>query len=226
MKTIFKLIFILILGIAITNSAFAGIEEKETKGFTYYVYTPATYNSSRQYPLIIALHWSTGRGPEMIERWKEQADKKNYIVACPNSKDLDHWDTDEDVDIFRMLEEIKKDYPIDSSRVFLMGFSGGAMFAYYLGINYPERFRAVTTFAGSLRRLTNAPLSTDSSKHTPFFILHGTNDNLVDIGESKYAKEQLESYGYEVKYLEIGGLDHNYPSNVSWNIINWFEKFK
>ena len=32
--------------------------------------------------------------------------------------------------------------------------------------------------------------------------------------------------GYRVKLREIGGLNHEYQNNVSWPIIQWFEKIR
>ncbi len=204
----------------------AEVVQKETDGFVYYLYVPSSYESARQYPLIVALHWSTGRGTDMIERWKEPAEKYGYIVACPNSKEINYWDTDEDRDVLRMISDIRKDYSIDSN-VFVTGFSGGAMFTYHLGVNYPDVFKAMAPFAGSLKRLLGDSINLNyASQPIPVLIVHGTNDNVVDISESYFAKEELEKYGYKVKLREIGGLNHEYQYNISWPIIQWFEKIK
>jgi len=228
MKWILRLIIFCIFFCA-PAASHADIIKKETKGFTYYLFLPSNYDSSRTWPLVITLHPSTGRGNMMVDLISEQAEKKGYIVAGPNSSNSNYWDFSEEKDIFRMIEEIKENYSIDTRRIFLTGFSSGAIMAYYLGLNYPEKFRAIAPFAGYLKKLElngNINLSREENKHIPILILHGTTDNTVNIKEGLYAKERLEQFGYKVKLWQIGGLSHEYPSSASWIIINWFEKNK
>jgi predicted peptidase len=203
--------------------------QKETQGFVYYLFLPSGYNSSRTWPLIITLHPSTGRGNMMVDFLSEQAEKKGYIVAGPNSANSNYWDFSEGTDIFRMIEEIKKNYSIDSSRIFLTGFSSGAIMTYYLGLTYPEKFRAIAPFGGYLKKLESRgdiSLSRRENKHIPVFILHGANDNVVSIKEALYAEERLKEFGYKVRLWQIGGLNHEYSADASRLMVNWFEKNK
>jgi poly(3-hydroxybutyrate) depolymerase len=207
----------------------AEVIQKDTQGFIYYLFLPSSYSSSRTWPLIITLHPSTGRGNMMVDLLSEPAEKKGYIVAGPNSADSNYWDFSEEKDIFRMIEEIKKNYHIDSRRIFLTGFSSGAIMTYYLGLNYPEKFCAIAPFAGYLRKLEfngTVNLSCQESRHIPILILHGANDITVNIKESLYAEERLKQLGYQVHLWKIGGLSHEYPPDASWIMINWFEKTK
>lgn len=221
-----KIILIFIFTVLTFSFAYAEVTQKETNGFVYYLYTPSSYNPAQKYPLIVALHWSSGRGTDMIERWKEPAEKYGYIVACPNSKDSNFWDTDEDVNILRMIRVIKKEYAVDSSAVLVTGFSAGGMLTYYLGIHYPEVFTLMAPFAGSLKRLLGdgINLNKDVKKTIPVFIVHGTSDSTVDLSESYFSRDQLINYGYIAKVYEVPGLDHQYPANVSWPIAQWFER--
>lgn len=220
--------FILIIGfvILLPSSIFADIVEKDTDGFIYHLYTPSHYDPAQKYPLVVALHWSGGRGIDMLERWKEPAEKYGYIVAGPNSKESNHWGTEEDINILSMIDKIKSEYSVDDSAVLITGFSGGGMFTYYLGIRYPYVFTAMAPFAGSLKRLLGSSinLKRDVEKTIPVFIVQGTNDSTVSLSESYFARDELVKHGYTVKLYEVGGLDHQYPSNVSWIIAKWFEK--
>jgi len=205
----------------------AEVVQESSHGFDYYLCVPDDYDSSKSYPLIVAFHWSTGRGSDMVERWQEQSEKKGYLVACPNSADSQYWDYSEKEDVLRMIKQIGSDYNIDKSRIYLTGFSGGAMFSYYLGLNNPDLFAAIAPFAGPFRALGNdIRLSKKPDEQIPVFIIHGNRDNMVDISESEYAKSKLEKYGYTVKYMELKGEQHNYSKHISWAIANWFEKIK
>jgi len=206
--------------------AIADVVQKETNGFVYYLYTPTAYDPAKNYPLVVALHWSTGRGTDMIDRWKEPAEKYGFIVACPNSKDGKFWDTNEDKDILRMTEEIKNNYSIDGRNVLVTGFSGGATISYYLGIKYPDVFSAMAPFSGSLKWLlrNNEVNLNNITQPISVFIVHGTADSTIDISESYFAKDELVKHGYTVKFQEIGGLSHEYPNNISWPIAQWFDR--
>lgn len=227
-KLIVKIIFIIsaILFFA-KNLVLAEIVQKESQGLIYYLYIPSSYDSSKQYPFIVALHWSTGRGTDMIERWQEPAEKMGYIVACPNSRNSAIWDIKvEDSGILRMIEEVELNYSINKKRVFITGFSSGGTYAYYFGITYPQIFAASAPFAGSLKwliRESGLDLKA-TKKKIPIYIVHGTNDITVKVEEGYFARDELFKYGFKVVLKEIGGLDHQYPPYVSWPIIKWFDR--
>ncbi len=52
--------------------------------------------------------------------------------------------------IIRTMDEIKQKYPVDTSRLFLFGFSMGAMISMVLGLTNPGRFRGIVAHSGTL----------------------------------------------------------------------------
>ncbi|MBU1112576.1 MAG: prolyl oligopeptidase family serine peptidase [Candidatus Omnitrophica bacterium] len=219
-----KLLFAVIFLSLISLSLQAEVIEKKVGDFSYQLYKPDSYDQSKAYPLIIAFHESTGRGILMIDRFREQAEKKGYLLACPDSGDSKKWSYSEKDDVFRMIEDIKQSFNLDPSKIYLTGFSAGALFTYYLGLNYPERFKAIAPFAGPFTWIRNDLfLSYDQPRQIPVLILQGVLDSVVNLEEARIAKQTLESFGYPVKLRELGGLNHEYPFHVSWIIVNWFE---
>ena len=200
---------------------------KDSKGFVYYLYVPTAYTTSQKYSLIVALHWSTGRGMDMIERWKEPAEKYGYIIVCPDSANSNYWDIKvEDACLLRMIEEVTRDYSIDKKRIFVTGFSAGGTYALYLGLTYADIFAASAPFAGSLKWLIKeAGVRPDKvRKQIPFCFVHGTNDITVDIKESYFGQQELLKYGFKAVVKEASGLDHQYPAYISWTIAQWFNR--
>ncbi len=206
------------------------VVKKESSQGTYYIYLPSSYNSTEKYPLIIAFHWSNARGQAIIEKWKEQAEKKGYIVACPNSKNPNYWDigkNKEESAVFEMLRVILQEYRIDESRIYLTGFSSGATYSLYFAVNYPQKFKAAAAFAGSLRWLENSKqITLDSWGKIPIMIIQGDEDGTIPLAEGVYASDKLMSFGYKVKYKELFGVTHWYPDFVSELIMDWFEENK
>ena len=96
----------------------------------------AEENKGRKYPVVIALHG--GFNPISIIDgwgWVQEAARREWIVIVP-SIELD------DI-IVEILEEAKKLYPIDESRVYCMGFSYGGFMTNTIGNKRPELFAAV-----------------------------------------------------------------------------------
>jgi phospholipase/carboxylesterase len=205
----------------------AAITTKQSRDTVYYVYTPDNYTPSKKYPLVVGMHWSTGRGTEMIERWKKQADKYGYILACPDSRNPTVWDTEEDADILRVVQEAARDYSIDRKNVLITGFSAGATITYYLGIKHPDVFTAMAPFAGNLHWVLEVAKVTKkmANKPIPTCIVYASGDEIVPVGEANFAKDWLTARGYEVKLCAVGG-GHEYREEVSWPIAQWFEKVR
>lgn len=227
MKLSFKILLFSLICLFPAFSLKAKVVEGDSRGMYYYLFVPSQYDRAKSYPLIVALHWSSGRGTDMLERWEKAAENKGYFVACPNSRNPQVWNLGkEDKDVLRMVDEIKSVYSIDPKRIFVTGFSAGATYAYYFGLVYPDTFAASAPIAGSLRFVIEAEKINvkNVERKIPFFIMHGDNDNIVNFEESQFARDYLEQSGFPVKLRKLGGEQHNFPADLSWVIINWFDK--
>lgn len=205
----------------------ASSEQKICGDYTYQLYLPAKYSPAKNYPLVLALHWSGARGADMIERWGEQAEKYSFIVAAPDAKNPQVWDTDEDTGILEIIKDIKQQYSIDNKNVFVTGFSAGGTMAYYLGLQYPSTFSGCAPIGASLKWLIDEKLvGLTTRKKIPFYLVHGSLDNTVDIQESRFAQQILNQYGYEVTFRQLSGIGHEYRPQMTWPIAQWFDKIR
>src|SRR6185437_10611768 len=94
----------------------------------YSLYVPENYSAARKWPLIICLHGGYGDGFDYIWTWLRPARTDGYILLSPKSIAETWTMTMNSVDtrsIMRMLDEVKEQYSIDESRVFLSGLSDG-----------------------------------------------------------------------------------------------------
>lgn len=93
-------------------------------------------NKDRRYPVVVVLHG--GFNPiSVIDGWGwvQEAAKREWIVIVP-SIELD------DI-IEEILNEAKKLYPVDESRIYACGFSYGGFMSNLLGNKRPDLFAAV-----------------------------------------------------------------------------------
>ncbi len=221
-----KTLALMLLLFSFSSVSHAGTETKSLNGLNYQVYTPVSYDASKSYPLVLVLHHSTGRGVDMIERWKEMADKKGYVIVAPDSKEAAVWGIPEEAPhVLAVLDAVKNGYPIEAKRVYVMGFSAGATFAYYFALTEPDIFAAAAALGGRLDWVEEQTRARAGMKAAiPVLVLQGREDIMVSPDAADNAESTLKAAGYLVKKMVIGGLDHTYPSDVNWHAVKWFEK--
>ncbi|WP_137844017.1 cadherin-like beta sandwich domain-containing protein [Microbacterium sp. 2FI] len=93
--------------------------------------------SGKTYPLVLDLH---GRGDHEIYEaesngWIELAGEEKVIVVAP-------FDT-ATTPVVNMLEVIKAKYPVDTSRIYMTGYSAGGRATWAISSLYPETFAAI-----------------------------------------------------------------------------------
>lgn len=129
----------------------------------FYMDLPENYDNNKPYKILFA-NYFMGSSPENIASTvdnlsfhspyygqKELDTKGNYIFVAPNGQtDSNIWRKDDDKDhVFfaEMLSLLEENLCIDTSRVFVTGFSFGAMFSNSLAQDFQHRIRAVVTYS-------------------------------------------------------------------------------
>ena len=90
--------------------------------------------------------------------------------------------------ILRRLSETRC---IDPERVFIAGFSAGAVFTLYLGCNVPTPFRAMAVIAGSDRRFDTRCCTGAISA----VFIHGTHDDTIPLFDGEFARNRTLGSG-------------------------------
>ncbi len=100
---------------------------------SYALYLPKNYTAARKFPVIIAFD-PMGNGMLPLEKYKDLADRYDYILMGSNdSKNGQDMNTS-GIIIDALFSETSGRYSIDSTRIYLMGFSGGARIASIIGL--------------------------------------------------------------------------------------------
>lgn len=188
----------------------------------YTVYIPSTYNPDEAMPMVMALHGGY-QGTLVADKsnrtlfadftgLNEYAEKYGFIVVYPRQEASNHfygidywnWDTQRSRDdiepkaLYDIVCEVKGEYSIDESNVFICGFSAGAAMAEIVAVTYPEVFSGCCILAGlsyKANEVSNAVIiqSLGPTK---------TNDELAQeiltgMGSSKQLKKLLVVTGTE-----------------------------
>ena len=104
--------------------------------------------------------------------------------------------------LIRLVDEYSASAGIDASSFDVMGFSQGAAMSNVLAFLYPNRIRKVGILAGFVPggledRVAQRPL-----EGKPFFVTHGTRDEMVPVERARSSIEILEQAGANVTYCE------------------------
>lgn len=163
---------------------------------------------SNKKPLVIFLHGRSlcGNNLNKVLRYGTIAAVKGgrkidaYIIGPQNPGTF--WKPDK---IMNVVDWVSQEYPIDSTRIYVLGMSLGGYGTIDLTATYPNRIAAAMALCGGgsckdLSGLNNVPL----------WIIHGTADAAVSVNESRKVKNQMREAGETplLRYNEWAGVNH------------------
>lgn len=250
MKRTFIFLVAALFSVVAMAAKFNGLKSIQTGGKNrqYFLYVPDCLTDNR--PLIISCHGMNQdyNYQKQQTQWPSFADTANFVVVYPVGIAGKAWgmgfDTGWDLDgmsdvnfMLDIIEEMKKSYNIDETRVYLSGFSLGGAFTYYMINKAADKIAAFGPISGY--NLMGG--STASSRPVPICHVHGTADgtmpysgikdnmkkyaqamkcNMTPVektgngySEQRYTDGECET---EVVLYSVNGRDHE-PSNNGFN---------
>lgn len=205
-----RTLFLLMLMALASDSLFAQTKmlvHNEAKR-RYIVYTPKGYDpaSPNGYPVVFNFHGGgmTPAEQMLYTRMNHTADKYGFIVVYPKGINED-WNvgfgmsyqkgTDDIGFTGALLNQLEKDYRVDSKRVFATGLSRGGFFCHRIAAELPHRFSAVASIGATLPDSV-AFYHTDK-KEVGVLMVHGKADRVVNYeGKNGGYYSALNSYHY------------------------------
>jgi len=118
--------------------------------------------------------------------------------------------------------KLKKNYAVDTDKVYLTGHSIGGNGTWILAADYPNRFAAIAPLSNG------ADLSNEQIKNlsnTPIWAFHGGSDDIAPIAQHQKTIEAVKTAGNNnVKFTVLPGKDHFIQEEVYENkeLFEWF----
>ncbi len=125
--------------------------------------------------------------------------------------------------VMRFIEDVKKGYPIDPEKIFLFGFSMGAIMSFVVTLAHSDMVKGVIANSGLIPENIDLKFEWDKIKGKPFFVAHGKYDSVIPIAFAKRAKELLEKARADVTYREYE-MDHQIDEESLNDIMKWLSK--
>jgi phospholipase/carboxylesterase len=209
-------------------------------GLIYQLHQPADSPPAAGYPAIVAIHGRGSHAGDLIELAPYfGADWLTVTPQAPNELGFGyHWyevlrvgDPEPrgfaySIDLLQQfIARLPSAYPVDPQRIFLMGFSQGAVMSFALGLTQPQRYAGIVAMSGYIANETKHNADRAALANLPILITHGTRDTVIPITFGREAQTWLNETPAQVEY-------HEYPmghqvSDASLNdVVRWLHTHK
>jgi pimeloyl-ACP methyl ester carboxylesterase len=196
----------------------------------YAVYSPPI-EAGKTYPLVISLHMeqSTHRlnlrqvlGGDQVRPMAHP----DAIVACPLARGTMGYAGIAERDVYDVVADVERRFPIDPDRVYLTGISMGGSGALRLALTRPDVWAAVAAVCPMPDPEIEALAG--NAVNLPVRIYAGEQDPLVPVAETRAWQRRLVDAGVPAEYLEFPGVRHNawvlaYREGA---VFDWFAQFR
>ena len=204
----------------------------------YALYLPRSFRPDVRHPLVISLHGEDvpaqvnlfqlfgmrppSGGPGFGDLGSMPFPDVDFIVACPLARGAMGYQGIAEQDVYDVLADVERRYPVDEDRVYLTGISMGGGGALWLALTRPDVWAAVAplcaaTVPGSEELAPNAG-------NLPIRLFHGEADAVVPAQSSRAWQKRLLDAGAPADYFESAGARHNAWDFAYRNhgVFDWF----
>ncbi|VVN88540.1 alpha/beta hydrolase [Pseudomonas fluorescens] len=198
---------------------------------------------SRNQPLVIVLH-GYGSNEEDLFGIKDELPAGYTVVSvrAPQALDADSYqwfhkkgegaydgETDDLSSSARLLVDFiaqaTAKYHTQSDKVFLLGFSQGAMMSYEVGLRHPQLVRGIAALSGRVLPVLQSQLKPDKKLESlAIFIGHGTADRLLPYSDGSDADSLLKSLSLKPEFHAYPGMGHSINATEMQDLNSWLQR--
>lgn len=133
--------------------------------------------------------WDTGAGMTMGYKWFDSWPPEVNSLRESRSR------------VLSFISELVRRYPTPKGKIIVSGFSQGALMALDAGYRTAEEIAGIVSMSGGLNE-KDLPNFT-AQRDLPVLLIHGANDTVVSVTQSRNARLILESHGINPDYYEF-----------------------
>ncbi len=195
----------------------------------YLLFMPqaTTAMAGGKYPLILSLSGIGERGSDLqtlkrdgLPKILDGYNSFPFIVVSPQCPSTTEWYYDRtDTLVRQLLDIVVKRYPVDTTRIYVTGYSMGGIGAWDLAIRNPRRFAAIAPIAA--RR--EASWDPCPMKDVPVWAFHGAKDDVVPLASGQDIIDAFRTCGGQATFTIYPDAGHdawtrtyNNPELYAW----------
>ena len=196
-------------------------------------------------PLVIFLHGYGSNEQDLFGIKDELPAQYNYLsvqapVALGSEPDSYQWfrqkgqgayngETDDLKTSGKLLLDFigqaAKKYHTDASKVFLVGFSQGAIMSYEVGLRHPQAVGGIAALSGRILPVLKAELKPDENRQKlAIFIGHGTLDQRLPLVDGTAANSLLHRLSLKPEFHTYEGLGHSISAGEIQDLSAWLQR--
>ena len=123
--------------------------------------------------------------------------------------------------IIQFIETLKIYHSFDAKKIYLGGFSQGAIMSYSVGLTRPDLIKGIVVMSGRLLKEVRPFIaSTEKLKSLEVFISHGISDNVLNIEYAREAYAYLKTLSLNPTYTEYEGK-HSITNEMFQDLTSW-----
>ena len=205
----------------------------------YSIIAPLNDDSSKPHPALILLH---GRGTDENDLLglTPYLDPRFLIASVRAPYKYPYggytwFDLDDDGTIrsdqllqshnafFKWLDEFQRTHAVDDERIFLFGFSMGAMMSLAVSLTNPLRFKGIVAHSGFLPDINQMPYQWDNLGELSYYLAHGIYDPIVPIDLGRKTQQRFKAANANVLYREYP-IQHTISEESVNDVSEWLQQ--
>lgn len=212
--TLLCIAVLVLTGIGTSNAqSLIAYKGKVENGYNFWFYRPANEDGPK--PVVIFLHGRSLCGHDMnkvrkygtIDAIEKGREIDAYVMAPQNPGGS--WNSEK---IMNVLEWVKENNNVDTTRVYVLGMSLGGYGTINLTATYPDKIAAAIALCGGGTKTDYSGLT-----KVPLWIVHGTADKDVNVRYSDAvvnAMKKFENGTDRLHYDRVKGMNHSVLARV------------
>lgn len=164
--------------------------------------------------LVISVRAPIHMGPSSFAWYHVQFTPDGFLIneaEATQSRDL----------LLQFLNEISNTYSLHPGRLFLMGFSQGAIMSLAAALTQPRRLAGVVAMSGRLlSSLLRDSTSSEQLRGLPVMVVHGTQDEVIPVAHGREIRDTLSKLPVDLTWREYP-MAHQVTPNVLKDVSQW-----
>lgn len=198
--------------------------------YHFQIYLPEEFrrDDKKQWPVILFLHGRGERGSEgmwqtqvgLPQAVRDHPERWPFVIVMPQCPQANYWTDPEMLSMaLAALDQETREFHLDTERTYLTGLSMGGYGAWELARQHPHRWAAVSIAAGGIfwsyeqerwQHASTLPVKyARAVGRLPFWLFHGSDDNIVVPRQSDLMFEAIKAAGGRVRLWIYQGVRHD-----------------